>query len=186
MERVTEFLNQKKIPVLLLALLSVSTILNVYLYFNLTTKPSYMNDKYTRSVIISRIGIWGLMGSAGVTIEKGLWLGVGYEFNVTIGIGFWEPYIGSATYSFTFKLYNRTLHGEYPDTPIAEKTVSVQKDKDEMWVSAYVILNVTASLDPGIYIYRAVIQHNGHSYAFEFPILVEMGGPVIGPIDPSP
>lgn len=172
------FKIQWYILVLLLVSLNTSMALNAYLYFK-ATKPSY---EYERRVFIGRV-IQAGMGQVGLSIDNGLWLGVEYEFNVSVGVGLWEPYIGSATYSFTFKLYERTLHSEYPDIPIAEKTVTVQKHKDAMYVNAYAILNVTAPLDPGIYIYRVVIE-GAFDYEFEFPILVELGGPIIGPIGP--
>lgn len=184
MERIKGFLNQRRILVfflLPLVLLAVSMTLNVYLYFE-ATKPSDKNEHWRR-VLMGRT-IQAGMGQVGVSIDKGLWLGVGYEFNVSVGIGLWEPYAGSTTYHFTFRLYERDLHGEYSDSHTAEKNVTVQKHKDKMRVNAVATFNVTAPSDPGIYIYRAVIQVSGYDYALEFPILVELGGPIIGPIGP--
>jgi len=185
MESIRRFLNQRRILVfflLLLVLLAVSMTLNMYLYFE-ATKPSDKNEHWW-SAFMGRT-IQGGMGSISVYIDKGLYLGVGYEFNVSVGIGLWEPYLGSTTYHFTFRLYERDLHGEYSDSPTAEKNVTVQKHKDRMAVNARATFNVTAPSDPGIYIYRAVIQGSGYDYALEFPILVELGGPIIGPIVPS-
>lgn len=175
---IRSFKIQWYILVLLLVSLTTSMALNAYLYFK-ATKPSY---EYERRVFIGRV-IQGGMGQVGVSIDKGLWLGVGYEFNVSVGVGLWEPYIGSSKFRFTFSLYERTLHGEYSHAPIAEKNVTVQKHKDVMYVNAGVLLNITAPLDPGIYIYRVVIE-GAFDYEFEFPILVELGGPIIGPIGP--
>lgn len=173
------FSNQKKILISLLVLLATSIVLNIYLYARIYFEPIKSSDKFARSVFIGR-SIQAGMGQAGVYIEKGLWLGVRYEFNVSVGVGLWEPYVGSNTYSFTFKLYERPLRGEYTNASIAEKTVIVQKNKDSMSIGATAIFNVTAPSDPGIYIYRAIIQ-GAWKDEIEFPILVELGGPVVLP-----
>ena len=119
MEYVKRFLNQRNTLVLSLVLLAGSMALNMYQYSR-AIRPSYMYE-YKRSVFISRV-IQAGMGQAGVYIYKGLWLGVGYEFNVYVGVGLWEPYLGSSKFRFTFRLYERTLQGEYSYAPIAEKT----------------------------------------------------------------
>jgi len=180
MERVKGLLNQRKIPVLLLVLLAVSIVLNVHQYLR-TIKPWYMYE-HERVVHIGRM-IQAGMGQAGVTINKGIWLGVEYEFDVSVGVGLWDPYTGASTYDFTFSLYERTLHGEYSHTPIAEKNLTEQKHKDLMGVGARVSLTVTTPSDPGIYVYRVVIE-GAYECEFEFPILVTRMAPVLDPIFP--
>lgn len=87
-------------------------------------------------------------------------------------MGLWAPYAGSETYYFSFKIYERSLHDGYPDAPIAEQNLTVQKDKDALGVGACATLTVTAPPDPAIYIYRVVVQ-GAWDYEVEFPILVE-------------
>ena len=95
----------------------------------------------------------------------------------------WEPYIGSATYNFSFKIYNRTLDSEYLETAIVEKTAVAHKDKDAFYIYASSgNLTITVpSYAPKIYIYKVEFRN---SYCVEFAITATTG-PIMGPINPK-
>jgi len=171
MTYIKRFFNQSKILVLLLVALAASIALNVYFYFE-TIKPSHT---YVTGTFIDR-SIQGGMGRVMIGIDNppfgGLMLPTGGNFSVFVSISLWEPYAGSGTYSFSFKLYECTPHNEYPDTPIAEKTVTTQKDKNAMSIGAYTTFAITIPADPGVYIYKVVIGGE-YDYEVEFPIIAE-------------
>jgi hypothetical protein len=158
--------------------------LNVYLYFE-AIKPS---TEYGINTLIVR-DIQGGMGTLAIAIEHRQGFSFTYEmvyvsvpstFNISVMISLWAPYTGTHQYRFTVKLYERPLHGEYQNTPMIEKNVTIEKDKDTMYVKVHAILTVTAPPDPGIYIYKVAIE-DALDYEVEFPILVELGGRVTGP-----
>lgn len=188
MEHVKRFFNQRKIMVFPLVLLAVSIGSNVYLYFGVI-KPlqEYRSKDKTDTqtgVIVSR-NIQGAMGRMSVSISRGLLIGPGTKFNVSVSARLWEPYIGLATYNFSFKIYNRILDGEYPETPIVEKTVVVHKDKDEFYIytsSGNLTITVPPSYTPKIYIYKVGFGTKTQTwYTIEFPIWAQPG-PIISPI----
>ena len=124
--------------------------------------------------------IQGGMGTLAVAIEHHvgfsfkyeiMYVGVPCTFNISVMISLWEPYTSTSLYPFTIKLYERPLHGEYPNTPTTEKNIIVQKDKDAMYVNARAVLTMTAPLDPGIYIYKVAIEDT-LAYEVEFPISI--------------
>jgi len=164
------------ILVLLLVSLTVSIALNVYLYSKEIKPPR----EYGTNILIVR-DIQGGMGKVSIVIGQRLgfsfeheigYVSVPHTFNISVMVSLWAPYTGADTYYFVLKLYERTLRSEYTNTPIAEETVSVQKDKDAMYVEAYAILTVTAPSDSRIYIYKVVIE-GALDYEVEFPIFVE-------------
>lgn len=172
-----DFFNQRKILVLLLVLLVLSMASNVYLYFKANKSSSYHD---VDTLIFT--DIQGGMGSMSVRISKGLIVGPGYRFNVSIGVKLWDPYVGSKTYNFSFKLYVRSEQSDrYSDAPVAETTVVTQKDKDAM----YVVLpsgnlTVTAPHTRGIYIYKVWFGTPTQTWhTFEFPILLEPGPKIV-------
>jgi hypothetical protein len=155
--------------VLLLAPLIISVGLNIFLYLELPKSPS----GNVAGTAIDRI-IQGGMGSLTILIGNppsgGLTFPARSKFNVTIIISFWDPYSGSATYGFSFKLHECAAHGTFPEMPMDERSVTVQKDKDAMSARAAVTFNVTAPATQGVYIYRVAV---GGLYEdeVEFPIL---------------
>lgn len=125
------------------------------------------------------------MGSTSVSISRGLLVGPEQKFNVSVSVKLWEPYIGSATYNFSFKIYNRTLDGEYTETHMVEKTAVIHKDKDTLYIYASSgDLTVTVPSTRGIYIYKVCLEPQRNLWpTIEFPILAE-SGLVITPISP--
>jgi len=112
-----------------------------------------------------------------IDIIPGLSPGPGTKFNVSLW-GTLEPYMGFSTYTFYFKLYERSEQDDkYSDAPIAEKTVVAQKDKDSMYVT-FSSGNLTAIIPDtrGIYIYKVEFGSSTEAWeTFEFPILAEEG-----------
>lgn len=145
------FLNQRRIPVLLLVFLITSIVLNIYLYYyqDMRNLPQ-MPGEYV-------ISMYHGMGNLRVILSEGFAVRPKCKFNVTVAASLWAPYTSAATYSFYFKLYERSLHGEY-SSPILEKWVNVSKNKDEMWIELCSgNLTVTASGTEGIYVYKVYI-----------------------------
>jgi len=188
MEHVKRFFNQRKIMVFLLVLLAVSIGSNVYLYFGVIKPLQEYRSKDktdTQTGFIVSEKIQGVMGDMSVSISRGLLIGPGTKFNVSVSARLWEPYTGSKTYNFSFKIYNRILDGEYSETPIVEKTVVVHKDKDEFYIytsSGNLTITVPPSDTPEIYIYKVGIGTKTQTwYTIEFPIWAQPG-PIISPI----
>jgi len=165
------YFNQRNILILLLALLVISMALNIFLWFELIR----LSLKFVTGTAIDK-SIQGGMGTLMVLIDNppfgGLMLPAGGRFNVTISISLWDPSIGSAAYGFSFKLYECTAHNAYPDTPIAERAVTMQKNKDAMYVGTCITFTVTAPAAPGVYIYKVAIG-GVYDEEVEFPILTE-------------
>jgi len=150
MNSIRGFLNQRKLPALLLVLLVASMALNIYQYFNPRVSSKYIRILRTSTIVTSPNG----MGKITVTLSEGTAVPMGHRFNVTVKASLWEPYVGSKTYEFYFKIYERSLHDEY-SVPIVEENVTVYKDKNEMWIELYSgNLTVTVSRTSGIYIYK--------------------------------
>lgn len=183
------FLKQKRIIILLLISLAGSMAANLY-FCVIRPLQKVMSEEGTGvwtengGVFVFR-NIQGGMGSMSVFLSRGLLVGPGQKFNVSVSVGLWEPYVGSATYGFAFKIYNRTLDSEYPRVPIVEKTVVVHKDKDAFYIGAVsgnLTVVVPRSYVPKIYIYKVEFEN---SYNIEFA-LTAAGGSVIPPVVPVP
>jgi hypothetical protein len=95
----------------------------------------------------------------------------GCKFNVNVSISLWDPF-GSGAYVFSFKLYECTPHSAYPDMTTAEKTVTVQKDKNALGVGTCIGFTVTAPDAPGVYVYKVVFGGE-YDYEVEFPIMID-------------
>jgi hypothetical protein len=95
-----------------------------------------------------------------------------FQFNVTVSIYLWDPF-GSGAYVFSFKLYESAAHDLYPDTPVAEKTVTVQKDRSTLGVGTCIDLTATTPEAPGAYVYKVVIGRVEYDYEVEFPIMID-------------
>jgi len=119
------------------------------------------------------VDIQGGMGSMHISIGTGMIAGLGCRFNVSVGVKLWEPFTGSATYNFCFRLYERSEQDDkYPDVPIAEKTVVAQKDKNSMYIT-FSSGNLTAIVPDtrGIYIYSVEFGSTTEAWeTFEFPV----------------
>ena len=185
MKHVKRFFKiQRNIIVLLLVLLAMSMVANLYFGVIRPLQEGKGEEKigvWTENggVIIFR-NIQGGMGSMSVFISRGLIVPPGHKFNVSIGVKLWEPYIGSATYNFSFKIYKRTLDSEYLETAMIEKTVVVRKDKDAFYIyasSGNLTVAVPPSYAPKIYIYKVEFRN---LYYIEFAITAATG-PVITP-----
>jgi hypothetical protein len=118
--------------------------------------------------------IQGGMGHIEFSISRGFTPGPGTEFNVSVWVELWEPYIGSETYNFFFKIFERSEQSEgYPDTPVVEKTVNVHKGKDAMYIFANSgNMTIIAPSYRGIYIYKICFGTETEDYIIEFPIVV--------------
>ena len=171
MEQVKKFFNQKSVIVALLAFLVLSTALNVYQYLRHSdsTEREY---EYT-------VGAWITgdvlgMGGINVFLSKGLVVVPEEKFNITVYLNVWAPYTASETWNISFKLHKRPLYGEYPDTPISEKTITMHKSRNAMTASGSSgPFTLTAPPTWGIWIYRVctgVPKLSGSS--IEFPITV--------------
>jgi len=161
-----------KVQWCILVLLFMSIALNIYQYFN-AVEPS---SKYVYGSTMVVVDIQGGMGSMYVSTDAGTIMGLGCRFNVSVGVKLWEPFTGSATYNFCFRLYERSEQDDkYQDNPIAEKTVVAQKDKDAMYVIfASGNLTITTPSTRGIYIYKICLTGTD-TFETEFPIWVEEG-----------
>ena len=95
------------------------------------------------------------MGGINIFLNKGFLVRPDESFNVTVFLSIWAPYTPSKTWNVSFKLYERPLNGEYPDTPVAEKTAILHKEKDAMgtgiWLDAFTL---TAPSTYGIRVYK--------------------------------
>jgi hypothetical protein len=171
MEHVKNLLNRKNVVILLLVFLVLSTVLNVYQYLGYldSAKSSYV---YTTSAWISD-DILG-MGGISIFLNKGLVVYPDEKFNISVFIKAWEPYVGERTWNISFSLHNRALYDEYSDTPIAEKNITMHKNKDAMTASGSSgPFTLTAPSTFGIWIYRVstgVPKTSG--YSLEFPLVV--------------
>ena len=177
MEHVKRFLNQRNILVLLLVLSTVSLASDVYLYYGIV-KPLKEQEGEPETGAGWRQGIQGGMGWIQFSLSKGLILAPETKFNISVSAMLWEPYIGSKTYEFYFKFYERPLHGQY-SALIVEKNVTVYKDKNEMWIDPHSgNLTITGPATPGIYIYKVCFGTlpayllTSWNYTMEFPIMI--------------
>ena len=162
------------ILVLLLVLLAISLASNVYLYYGVIKPLKEQEDEKK-----TEAG-WGHVIQSGmewmeIDIIPGLSPGPGTKFNVSLWGKLWEPYIGFSTYTFYFKLYERSEQSDrYPDTPVVEKLVSENKSENAMYVyfdSGN--LTVTAPSARGIYIYKLCFGTETETWkTYEFPIFV--------------
>lgn len=162
------------ILVLLLVLFTISLALNVYLYYGVI-KPLKEQEGEPETGAGWRQNIQGGMGWIDLSFSKGFTPGPGTKFNVSLWAKLWDPYIGSKTYNFSFKVYERTEQSDrYPEIPVAEKLVSVNKSKDAM----YILLDsgnltVTVPSTRGIYIYKVCFGTKTEIWhTIEFPIVV--------------
>jgi hypothetical protein len=163
-----------RVQLYVLVLLLASIALNIYQYFN-AVEPS---SKYVYGSTMVVVDIQGGMGSMYVSTDARTIMGLGWRFNVSVGVKLWEPFTGSATYNFCFRLYERSEQDDkYLDAPIAEKTIIAQKDKDAMYVT-FSSGNLTATVPDtrGIHIYKVEFGSTTEAWeTFEFPILAEEG-----------
>ena len=155
---------------LLLVLLVSSITANVYQY------SSYLDSAksspvYTTSAWISD-DILG-MGGISIFLSKGLVVYPDEQFNITVSINAWEPYVGEGTWNISFSLHNRALYDEYSDTPLVEKNITMHKSKDAMTASGSSgTLTLTAPSTFGIWIYRvSTASPQPSGYWLEFPIV---------------
>lgn len=185
MEYIKRFFKiQRNIIVLLLILLAMSMVANLYFGVIRPLQEGKGEEEigvWTEdgSIIIFR-NIQGGMGTMSVFMSRGLIVPPGHKFNVSVGVKLWETYIGSATYNFSFKIFNRTLDSKYLESAMVEKTVVVHKDKDAFYIrasSGNLTVAVPPSYAPKIYIYKVQF---GNSYYIEFAITAA-AGPVIPP-----
>jgi len=170
MGHLKNLLNRKNAMILLLVLLVLSTVLNVYQYLSYldSAKSSYV---YTTSAWISD-DILG-MGGISIFLSKGLVVHPDEQFNITVSIKAWEPYVGEGTWNISFSLHNRALYDEYSDTPLVEKNITMYKSKDAMTASGSSgTFTLTAPSTLGIWIYQVSIGGPTPSgYSIEFPIV---------------
>jgi len=168
------FKIQRNIIVLLLVLLAISLASNVYLYYNVI-KPLKEQEGEPETGAGWRQNIQGGMGWIELSISKGFTPGPGTKFNVSLWVKLWDPYTGSATYNFSFKVYERAEQSDrYPDIPVAEKLVSFNKSKDAMYILlGSGNLTVTVPSTRGIYIYKVCFGTMTEIWhTIEFPIVV--------------
>ena len=112
MEDIKRFFNRQNVVVLLLILLVILMASNVYLYFGVI-KPLQEQKGEQGTDTGWFQGIQGGMGWIQFSLSKGFTLAPETKSNVSVSAELWEPYIGSKTYEFYFKLYERPLHDEY-------------------------------------------------------------------------
>lgn len=158
---------------LLLVLLVTSLASNVYLYYGVIRSLKDEDEKKTA------VG-WSDVIESGmewmqIDIFPGISLVPGTRFNVSLWGKLWEPYIGFSTYTFYFKLYERPEQSDsYPDTPVVEKLVSVNKSEHALYVyfdSGN--LTVIAPSTCGIYIYKLCFGTETETLKiYEFPIFI--------------
>ncbi|HEY4674973.1 MAG TPA: hypothetical protein VIH48_02840 [Candidatus Bathyarchaeia archaeon] len=104
-------------------------------------------------------------------MSKGLVVYPNEQFNVTVSIEAWEPYVGEGTWNISFSLHNRALYDEYSDIPLIEKNITMHKSKDAMTASGSSgTLTLTAPSTFRIWIYR-VSTGVPSGYWLEFPMV---------------
>ncbi|MGD8544934.1 MAG: hypothetical protein PVH12_02060 [Candidatus Bathyarchaeota archaeon] len=171
------FKLKREFMVLIIIVLASSILLNSYLYFETLKTP----PEYNTNILIVE-NIQGFMGSVSIAIDlvsgysfehQIMYVAVSHPINISIKIRLWTPYTGTDTKFFSFKVYQRPFNGDYQNTPIAEKNVTVQKHKDAMFVESQCSLIIGRPPEPGIYIYRVTIEQS-LEYETEFPLLIEM------------
>jgi hypothetical protein len=172
MENVTRFGSQRKISVLLAILLSASIVTNAYLYVGVVLPlQERIDDNGTPYSWRRDTG----MGWIIIRLSHGFRVRSGIKFNVTVAVKLWDPYLGSKLYSFVFRIHERHEESDtYPDVPIIEKNVTMQKGKDAMYVIVTSgNLTVTTPSIPRIYMYRVTFGSVTETYyTMEFPIMV--------------
>lgn len=167
-----------KIPWYIVALLLVSLVvslaLNIFLYYGENGPLKEREDENETAVG------WGNIIESGmewmqIDIFPGLSLCPGVRFNVSLWGKLWEPYTAFRTYTFSFKLYERSEQSDiYSDTPIVEKLVNQNKGENSMYVH-FNSGNLTATTPSarGIYIYKLCFGTETQTWkTYEFPIIV--------------
>jgi hypothetical protein len=162
---------------LLLILLVVLASLNAY---QLLTRAGPSPQLYGQTQVGAEVQ--GGMGSFIVLVQgQGPFeVRTGLKFSAGASITFWDP-IEELTFNFSFRLYGRSLQDAgYPDMPVNESFVVVNKSKDEMYAIAFSgYFTVTAPDTRGIHIYKMEADFSlngialpGPPYQVEFPMLV--------------
>lgn len=162
MERIKEFLNQKKILVLLLVSLAISIGLNGYLFFGVIQPSQVGRDGQETYAWINGSGshMWGMF-SIKLTPNRAVFSYSGdQQFNVSIKGLYWAPFdYGPRT--FYFKIYDKIIYrGIIPvdESPklVGEISAIANKSKDEMYC-AISTSNFTVTFDKiGIHLYTVV------------------------------
>jgi hypothetical protein len=158
--RLMDFFNQRKILVLLLVSLAMSTGLNAYLLF-VVIKPSQegRGEEETYAWIV---GYGSYMWDFSIKIpNRAVFYSDGRQFNVSVKASYWAPF-DFGPRPFYFKIYDKIIYKGTPlDEPpklIGEKTVIANKSKDELQYQI-LIFNFTVTLDENsreIHLYRVV------------------------------
>jgi len=158
MESIRRFLNQRKIQVLLLALLVVSVALNGYLFTRLISPlQEERGEEETYAWIEGYVSqMWTL--AIKLTPNKAVFYSSDRQFNVSVKASYWEPLqIGNRT--FYVKVFDKKIDPvEEPPKLVKEKAVIVYKSpEDYSWKIP--IFNFTFTLDTmerGIHLFSVV------------------------------
>lgn len=162
MNHIKRFLNQRKILVLLLFLLVISTGLNVYLFF-VVINP--MQEGKDGEETYAWIGGWGSFMwdfSIKLTPNRAVFSSENHQFNVSVKASYWAPF-NFGPHPFYFKIYDKliykaTLPIDEPPKLAGEKTITANKSKDELHYEIPVF-NFTVTLDLnelGIHLFTVV------------------------------
>ena len=157
---------------MLVILLAASLIVNVYLYFGvIRPMEGQENEKRTGAGWV----IGGAMDWVQVDLSHGFTPSPGIEFNVSVWGKFWEPDVGSRTYTLYFRIFERPEQNDrYPDEPMAEKLVNFTKGTDEMYIFiGSGDMTVSAPTIQGIYIYEICFGTPIETWkTIEFPLFI--------------
>jgi len=158
MESIRRFLNQRKILVLLLALLVVSEALNGYLFTRLISPlQEERGEEETYAWIEGYVSeMWTL--AIKLTPNKAVFYSSDRQFNVSVKASYWEPF-ESGNRTFYFKILDKRIDPvDEPEKLVEEKNITVYKSKDDYnWKIP--VFNFTVSLDTmerGIYLFSVV------------------------------
>lgn len=158
MERIKGFLNQRKIPVLLLALLIVSLVSNGYLFTRLVSSlqeetgeeesyawiPGYVSQMWTFSIRL--------------TPNKAVFYSSDRQFNVSVEASYWEPF-GSGNRTFYFKILDKKIDPiDEPEKLVEGKNMTVHKSKEDYdWkIPVFNFIVTLDMMEQGIYLFNVV------------------------------
>lgn len=160
MKRFKGFLNQRKILVLLSALLVVSLALNAYLFLRPDSSLQEERDgEETYAWIDGYVSqMWTL--SIKLTPNKAVFYASDQQFTVSVKASYWYPFeFGNRT--FYFKVFDKKIDPVPFDQPaklVREKTVTVYRSREDYsWDIP--IFNFTFTLDTmgrGIHLFSVV------------------------------
>lgn len=172
---------RRHIIIIILGVLLVgSTVLNVYQYW-IRPKSTYMSINDSIHPVLLNGDPFN-QGGLRIFLDRGLVIFPNSNFNLSISYHLWNPIPEEITENITFRIFGRHLYEEYSDTPLAERTVTLYKDKNETDALAPSgIWTLTAPSDGGTYVYKVwsgIVNQNISSahYTLEFALWIGRTG----------